>query len=132
MKKKTITISKLKAKLDKLFSLYIRRRFADHADNSQCVTCGKVDHWKNLQAGQFQSRRHHSIRWDLVNVQVQCVACNCFRNGEQYKFAIYLDNEYGKGTAKGLEDRTNELTKLSRIDYEEKIEWIKELLTDFD
>ncbi len=125
---KKITISKLKTKLDKLFSEYVRRRYADHAGQSKCVTCGKVDHWKNLQAGHFMSRRHHSLRWDEVNVQVQCVACNCFRAGEQYKFSVYLDNQHGPGTAEELQIKSHEITKLSRGDYEMKIEEIKEKL----
>ena len=127
---KKITISKLKTKLDKLFSEYVRRRYADHAGQSKCVTCGKVDHWKNLQAGHFMSRRHHSLRWDEVNVKVQCVACNCFRAGEQYKFSVYLDNQHGPGTAEELQIKSHEITKLSRGDYEMKIEEIKEKIKD--
>ena len=86
------TISKLKTKLDKLFSEYIRRRYANHDGTVSCFTCGIVKHWKEQQAGHFQSRRHHSTRWDEKNVQVQCKSCNIFKSGEQYKFGNYLDN----------------------------------------
>ena len=76
-------------KLDTVFSIYIRRRYAK--DNiAECVTCGKQDHWKNLQAGHFMSRKHYSTRWDEDNVGVQCMACNVYRYGEQYKFSKYL------------------------------------------
>ena len=57
------TISKLKKELDKWFSLYIRLREAIE-EQAQCFTCGKVDHYKKLQNGHFQSRRFHSTRWD--------------------------------------------------------------------
>ena len=73
------TISKLKKKLDVLFSQYIRRRNADHLGRVKCFTCGVEKHWKEQQAGHFQSRSHHSTRWDEVNVQVQCVKCNMYR-----------------------------------------------------
>ena len=115
------TLSKLKTKLDTLFSRYIRRRKADHDGSVACFTCGIVKHWKEQQAGHFQSRRHHATRWDEVNVQVQCVKCNMFGQGEQYKFGQYLDQHYGEGTAEELEIRAKTIVKLSRIDYEEAI-----------
>ena len=47
------TRSKLVKKLDTVFSQYIRLK--DSKDGiGTCVTCGKQDHWKNLQAGHFQ------------------------------------------------------------------------------
>ena len=46
-------------KLDKVFSEYIRRRYAKN-DIATCVTCGKKDHWKKLQAGHFMSRKHYA------------------------------------------------------------------------
>lgn len=76
-------------KLDTVFSEYIRRRYAIN-DIATCVTCGKKDHWKKLQAGHFMSRKHYATRWDDDNVEVQCQACNVFRYGEQYLFAKYL------------------------------------------
>ena len=79
-------------KLDAIFSKYIRRRFAEN-DISECYTCGKKDHWKNLQCGHFMSRRFYSTRWDDKNCQVQCKGCNVFRYGEQFKFSVHLDKE---------------------------------------
>ena len=69
------TISKLKKDYDKWFSIYIRIRDSENG-NSICFTCNKIDHYKKLQNGHFQSRRHNSTRWDLKNCQVQCVKCN--------------------------------------------------------
>ena len=37
----------LKGKLDRLFSEYIRRRDAD-AGYCRCVTCGKLQHWREM------------------------------------------------------------------------------------
>ncbi len=124
------TISKLKKKLDALFSQYIRRRNADHLGRVKCFTCGVDKHWKEQQAGHFQSRSHHSTRWDEVNVQVQCVKCNMFRQGEQYKFGMYLDQKYGEGTAEELEIRSKTIVKLNRTDYEEAIERYKQKIKE--
>jgi hypothetical protein len=124
------TISKLKKKLDVLFSQYIRRRNADHLGRVKCFTCGVEKHWKEQQAGHFQSRSHHSTRWDEVNVQVQCVKCNMFRQGEQYKFGLYLDDRFGDGTAEELENRAKTIVKLNRVDYEEAIERYKQKIKE--
>ena len=126
------TISKLKKKLDKLFSEYIRRRNADHLDRVKCFTCGIQKHWKEQQAGHFQSRSHHSTRWDEINVQVQCVKCNMYRQGEQYKFGMYLDQRFGEGTAEELEHRAKTIVKLNRVDYEEAIERYKQKIKELD
>ena len=122
------TISKLKKELDKWFSLYIRLRESQEG-LVQCFTCGKVSHYKSgMQNGHFQSRKHLATRWSETNCQVQCVGCNMFKAGEQYKFAINLDAKYGEGTAEDLELIARTIMKVSRIDYEEKISYYKDLV----
>jgi 5-methylcytosine-specific restriction endonuclease McrA len=79
-------------KLDNIFSKYIRLRYSKN-EMSECVTCGKQDHWKKQQAGHFISRKHYATRWDEDNVQVQCSGCNVFRYGEQYLFSKYLGTD---------------------------------------
>ena len=92
---KKLTRSKLVKKLDTVFSQYIRLK--DSKDGiGTCVTCGKQDHIKRLQAGHFQSRKHYSTRWDERNVKIQCASCNVFRYGEQFKFSLYLGNKLSK------------------------------------
>mgnify|MGYP000244598755 FL=1 len=124
------TISKLKKELDKWFSLYIRLRDANEYGYTQCFTCGKVGHYKTggMQNGHFQSRKHLSTRFDEENCQVQCVACNMFRQGEQFKFGINLDSKYGEGTAEELEILARTTLKISRVEYEEEISYYKNLV----
>ena len=122
------TISKLKKELDNWFSKYIRLREATTEGMTQCFTCGKIDHYKNLQNGHFQSRRHHATRWDETNCQVQCIKCNMFGQGEQYKFSLYLDAKYGVGTSEELEYQSKQTIKMTRIDYVENISYYKELV----
>jgi len=121
---------KLIEKLDKIFSIYIRRRNAIN-DVAECFTCGKQDHWKKLQNGHFQSRKHYSTRWHEQNCQVQCPGCNVFRYGEQYKFALNLDNTYYSGLAEELHIEANKTVKLDNTDLEmliEKYEMLIKLL----
>lgn len=120
------SISKLKKELDKFFSLFIRLRFATKEGLCQCVTCGKVAHYKKMQNGHFQSRRHHATRWNEQNCAVQCVKCNMYEQGEQFKFSLHLDGRYGEGTAKTLEYLAKQITKISRSDYEDKISYYKD------
>jgi hypothetical protein len=121
---------KLIEKLDKIFSIYIRRRNAIN-DVAECFTCGKQDHWKKLQNGHFQSRKHYSTRWHEQNCQVQCASCNVFRFGEQYKFFKNLDNTYYSGLAEELHIEANKTVKLDNTDLEmliEKYEMLIKLL----
>lgn len=110
---KKLTRSKVVKKLDTIFSEYIRLRYADNGI-VECFTCGKRAHWKdNMQAGHFQSRKHYATRWDEINVQVQCKACNVFRYGEQFIFGNRLDAKYGEGTAEKLHRKALRSIKLS-------------------
>ena len=120
------TISKLKKELDKWFSLYIRLRDSENG-LCQCVTCSKVSYYKSgMQNGHFQSRRFMATRYDEQNCAPQCVACNMFRGGEQFKFALWIDSKYGDGTALELEYKARTTVKFLRVDYEDKISYYKD------
>ena len=116
---------KLIKELDGIFSIYIRKRDADDNGNVLCCTCNKVEHWKKMDCGHFQSRKHKSTRWDEINAHVQCKGCNIFKNGEQYKHAIFINKRYGKGTAELLQKAANEVRKWDIIELEEMIEYYK-------
>lgn len=126
MKKKTR--SQLVKELDKVFSEYVRRKDADLNGNVSCFTCGKVSHWKDMQCGHFQSRKHYATRWDEQNCQIQCSGCNIFRSGEQFKFGKSLDITYGDGTAESLERMARFTVKFSNVELAEKIEYYKQLI----
>ena len=117
----------LVTKLDKVFSEYIRRRYAVN-DIAECVTCGKKDHWKNLQAGHFISRKHYATRWNEENVQVQCVKCNVYRYGEQYLFGLHL----GQEVSERLLQESREIVKFSDYDLEEKINYFIDKLSELN
>ena len=76
-----------------------------------------------MQNGHFQSRSFLATRFDEENCQPQCVGCNMFKQGEQYKFALNLDAKYGEGKAEELEFLAKSVVKFSRIDYEDKISY---------
>ena len=121
---------RLIAKLDKVFSIYIRRRYAKN-DIAECFTCGKQDHWKKLQNGHFQSRKHYATRWHEDNCQVQCSGCNVFRYGEQYKFAKNLD-KIKEGLADEMYIEAKKTVKYDNIDLEMLITKYQELIDELD
>ena len=106
--------------LDTVFSQYIRQRYAK-SGIAICVTCGKQDEWKKLQAGHFMSRRHYSTRWDEDNVQVQCYGCNVMNQGQQFLYSKYL----GEEMSITLLNKSREIVKFADVDLLEKIEYYK-------
>ena len=104
-------------KLDNIFSQYIRLRYSKN-EISECVTCGKQDHWKKMQNGHFISRKHYATRWDEDNCQVQCSGCNVFRYGEQYLFSKYL----GVDLSEELLIKSRKIQKFSDNELLEMIE----------
>ena len=130
-KPKKVSRTTLIKKLDTEFSIYIRKRKAKN-DIAECFTCGKKDNWKNLQCGHFMSRKHYSTRWDENNCQVQCVGCNVFRYGEQYKFGVKLNQIYGNGCSENLESTTKQIYKITQYELEEKISYYKILNKSLD
>ncbi len=123
------SISKLKKELDKIFSVFIRLRDATDEGLVQCITCSKVSYYKSgMQNGHFQSRSYLATRFCEINCQPQCVGCNMFKQGEQYKFALALDFKYGEGTADKIQINARQIQKFARVDYEDKISYYKSLV----
>jgi len=123
-----MTVSKLKKELDKWFSLYIRLKDCNEYGMVQCYTSGRVYHYKQIHAGHFISRRHLSTRWLEQNVKPQSAADNLFGQGEQYKFGLHLDSEYGLGTAEELQIISKQPFKMMPHEYKEKISYYESLV----
>ena len=119
---------KLIEKLDSIFSKYIRLRDADKEGYCRCVTCGQKYHWKKIQAGHFISRKHYSVRWNEENVHAQCVACNVFRSGEQYKYSLFLGNEISLD----LLNKSRKMVKFADYELEDMIKLYKEKIDSLD
>ena len=114
-------ITKLKKKLDAIFSRYIRYR-----DNGQCFTCPKKDDPKRMQNGHFVPRQYSSVRYDERNCNCQCYACNMLYGGQPSAYAVRLKNKYGDGIIEELERLRKQVIKRTPSWYEEKIDYYKE------
>jgi hypothetical protein len=82
-------------KLDKAFSEYIRQKNADENGICTCISCGKTQRWEDVDAGHYINRKHLALRWNEINVQPQCRACNRFDEGNLPAFGIALQKKYG-------------------------------------
>ena len=114
-------------RLDTIFSKYIRLRDSDPEGYCRCSTCGEVHHWTKIQAGHFISRKHYATRWDEENVHAQCVACNVFRYGEQYKFSLYI----GENLSKELYDKSRLIVKFTDVEIKEMIDDYNDRIKQF-
>jgi hypothetical protein len=114
-------------KLDKIFSIWIRSKDADHAGMVDCYTCGVSKDWKyEIDAGHFQSRGKYATRWNEDNVKPQCKRCNGFRGGEQYQFALRL----GTDLADELVLLSNQLARFTNDELLEKIKYYTKLVKE--
>ena len=86
----------LKAKLDKVFSVWIRKKYSDQFGKAQCVSCGKKDDWTKLQCGHYISRGNYSTRYSEKNCFPQCVADNIFKKGDYPNFTKHILDNYGE------------------------------------
>lgn len=105
--KKALSRSALIKEADRLWSMAIRERDR----GKPCITCeqkwkdqckrdaeyhirNKFPEWDEThQAWHFMSRRYLNTRWLLANWAGQCPKCNCWWAGEQYEFALALEEK---------------------------------------
>ena len=133
--KQTNNLSKMKAKADKYFSLYIRYRDSEKRGGeyqASCITCEKWLPTKQMHAGHFQSRRYSSTRYDDENVNAQCSGCNTFNQGEQFKYSKAVDLKYGNGTADRLAKAAQKYHKLTIDELEQIVEEAKSNLLFYE
>jgi len=104
---------------DKYFSLYIRLRDADENGTCECCTCGKLDHYKNMDAGHFINRRFNSVRFNEQNVHAQCPHCNRYCEGNIPEYSLFIERKYGKGTVEKLIAQKNTYTKMGKVRIDE-------------
>lgn len=123
--KKTSTKSKLKTKLDKVFSEFIRLRDSNKYGYVSCYCCGKILHWKESQNMHFIPRQHMATRFDEVNCHAGCVKCNYYNNGNIEAYTLHLKKDYGDDIVEKLVLKKNIGRKISDFEYEELIKYYK-------
>lgn len=96
-KPKKAKLSTLKTKADTVASLYIRQKYADHAGNITCVSCGSVLPWKESHCAHFIERGKMATRWLEENLHVACCSCNTYRKEYHMRgYTLFMMDTYGR------------------------------------
>ena len=87
--KKTKTLPKLKAELQKIFNEYIRKR----DEGKPCISCGLM---KPLQAGHYYPvQGYDGLRFNEDNVHGECAGCNLFDTSHLIPYGVNLRERIG-------------------------------------
>jgi hypothetical protein len=126
-KRQKLSVSKLKNKLWKEVSIYIRNRDADWKGEVACFTCGKRMFWRLAQAGHYISRRYNSTFIYEKNLHPQCSGCNIFRHGAMDDYAVALVKKYGPAILEELNSMKQEDKQWTIPELLELIQYYKKL-----
>ena len=125
--KKKMTLPRLKKKVWKAFSIYIRHQTKEYIP---CYTCGQVNHWTCLHAGHAIAGRHNGVIFDLFLVRPQCAKCNIYNGGEYGKFAAKLIREFGlewyEAKQRLCSKGSSRIVKYTRDEYIEMLQFFTE------
>lgn len=108
---------------DRIFSQFIRLKYAGERGNTPCYTCGFVKHWTLQEAGHYIKRGHLYLRWDERNVKVQCFDCNQVLYGNMAEYTQRLEKE-----CKGI---TDILKSDMRIVHKPTREEIRQVIAEY-
>ena len=118
----------LVAKLDNIFSIYIRlltkREYGPYCPfcHKQPISC----------CFHFVTRSKHIVRWDRMNAIGSCFGCNYKNEFNPHPFVQWYLKKYGQDEYDKLLFKSNQIAKFDRSDLEDlykdiksRIEYIK-------
>jgi len=109
------------------------RNEAGDPDLGECVTCGLVRPWRELQAGHFIPRAQGlATYFDLRNIHTQCYRCNINLGGNGAEYYPYMLKKYGQETVDELRRLSRTVKKISKAEYLEMIEDLEQKLRALD
>lgn len=121
------TTTKLKKEADRLYSIYIRNKYADDNGYVECVTCGVKKPVKEMQAGHYIPRSVLNLRYDDTNVHPQCYGCNVARKGNYPAYALFMLRTYGQDILDQLDKESHNVGQWKTYMYEDVISEMKSL-----
>lgn len=121
IKKKT----NLVAKLDRIFSIYIRLRDTMPNGYFKCISCGQFKKFEQADCGHFFSRTHMATRYDEDNCNAECSACNRFSADHLIGYREHLIEKIGKNRFDILSWKAHQMKKWSDFELEAMINHYK-------
>lgn len=108
-------------KLHKTEMLKVLQKLARYVGGDTCCTCNRPFS-KSLMANGghgVRSSKGMSTALLLINIHQQCSYCNGVGQGEQVKYAKFVDTKYGSGTFDFIEQLSNIQYNFSKPDLSE-------------
>ena len=122
LKKQLLTVQDYLKIAQQVFNAYIRKR--DQGKN--CISCQKP--CKKENAGHyFNSNNHWNVRFNELNVHLQCEACNTYLSGNLIEYGINLEKLIGPDEFIILREEAYKTRKFTRDELKEIIEKYKKL-----
>jgi len=128
-------IGKLVDQAATLLQKLVRLKAADDNGYCQCVTCGKFDHWKNMQGGHFIPRGNAATKLVEENINPQCKGCNGFamKHGDAaHRYTLYMVDMYGRAEVDEMLRTKHKPFKWFRPDVEDMIKELKEQVKELE
>ena len=128
------SVSTLKAKLDRVFSEYIRLRDTEgHTKDGyfRCISCGQIKPYSQADCGHYIGRQHMATRYNEINCNAQCRFCNRFNEGLKAGYRNGLVQKYGEDKVLLLESQQVKTAKISVLEYEEMIKYYQQKIKEF-
>lgn len=119
------SISALSEEAARLLQRLVRLKAADPFGNAECITCGKIEHWKDLDGGHFVPRGHKKHKLREENIHPQCRYCNRYRHGALAEYTLYMIDMYGRDFVEWLWETKTEIHKYNRQELVELIADLK-------
>jgi hypothetical protein len=125
---KIVRHTDLKAKLDKVFSLYIRMRDSREYDFKyfRCISCGRVKEFEQADCGHYFSRTHMATRYSEQNCNAECRYCNRMRADHLVGYRENLIRKIGKEMYDILSWQHNQTKKWSDFELQHLIDYYQD------
>lgn len=108
------------------FNKYIRLRDAGNV----CISCQKKP--KKENAGHyFSAGTHTNVRFDEMNVHLQCEHCNTFLSGNLIEYGIHLENKIGSDEFTMLRERAYITRRYTKDELKQLAEDFKKLIKTY-
>jgi hypothetical protein len=82
--------------VDLIYSYYIRLRDADESGYCHCITCNRSVYFYNIDNGHHIKRQWHSHRFNDINCNAQCKACNNWGQGRDVEYQAAIIIKHGE------------------------------------
>lgn len=128
--KKRKSISALSNEVAALLQKLVRIKAADSNGNCVCVSCGRINHWTEMDGGHFISRRHMSTRLMEENIHPQCKMCNGYLKGNLTSYTLYMIDRYGRKFIDELELLKQSTKKYTRTELEDLKQEFRQRITE--